>query len=82
VPDIAHATVLRWRSEPEDRAAARAAFEAAAAAWAPVAIPLDSVAAVVETRPYMHGAESFWFADDFPGTARPGDSSPEEENRA
>ena len=64
IPDICHSTILRWSAEPEDRAAARAAFARAAANWeAPVAVDVARVAAVYEEAPFMHGASEFWASD-------------------
>ena len=64
IPDICHSTILRWSAEPEDRAAARAAFARAAAKWeAPVAVDVARVAAVYEEAPFMHGASEFWASD-------------------
>ena len=64
IPDICHSTILRWSAEPQDRAAARAAFARAAAHWeAPVAVDVARVAAVYEEAPFMHGASEFWASD-------------------
>ena len=64
IPDICHSTILRWSAEPEDRAAARAAFARVAANWAqPVAVDVARVAAVYEEAPFMHGASEFWASD-------------------
>lgn len=54
IPDIVHSTAVRWASEPPDRAKAKAAFDKAAATWAPIEIVVTGAAAVDETAPYMH----------------------------
>ena len=64
IPDICHSMILRWSAEPQDRAAARAAFARVAANWAaPVAVDVARVAAVYEEAPFMHGASEFWASD-------------------
>lgn len=54
LPDIVHSTAVRWAAEPDDRAAALASFERAAAAWQPLEIRVRGARAVLESTPYMH----------------------------
>ena len=55
IPDIIHSTAMRWAAEPSaPRAEVRAAFDAVAATWEPIALEVRCARAVVESAPYMH----------------------------
>jgi len=54
LPDIIHSTILRWRSEPSDRARAREIFDRVAQSWEPIDITVHRCCAVFEEVPYMH----------------------------
>jgi len=70
IPDIVHSTLLRWKTEPDDRMAATEAFDSVTRSWTPLDISVERVTAVFETVPYMHmladsdgsSAEFIWWS--------------------
>ena len=70
LPDIVHSTVLRWKDEPPDAAAAKDAFDRIASTWIPVDISVPRLRAVWEDVPYMHipadDAHIWWESEPWP----------------
>jgi hypothetical protein len=52
LPDIVHATAVRWVAEPDDREVAASAFAEATKDWVPVDVTVQYAKAVFEDIPY------------------------------
>jgi len=54
LPNIVHASFLRFRCRPSSMSSFQAAFARAAARWPPTRVPVTAVALGVERAPYLH----------------------------
>jgi hypothetical protein len=57
VPGIIHSTIMRFKSQPGNRARFLAEFDEAAAAAEPIALEINELLLTTETKPYMREGE-------------------------